>query len=153
MAYRALDLKGIGEEGRAGNDDCGGSEMRGIDISAAHSFAGHLYGVARLVVSWLWLGDQELCTVVASFVGWIPRDGNESALEEGVIDDVALVIFALDDPVTGKDFALAGVGEDEGGICALLCVYQKGSAGAEGAQSSSPVGVVRPTRYISSLRS
>ena len=101
----------------------------------------------------LWLDDQELCAVVASFVGWIPWDGNEGALEEGVIDDIALVIFALDDPVTGEDFALAGVGEDEGGICALFSVYQKRSAGTEGVQSSSPVGVVLPTRYISSLRS
>jgi hypothetical protein len=88
---------------------------------------------------------------VSSLVGWVPWDRNEGALEEGVIDDVAFVILALDDPVAGKDFALADVGEDEGGICTLFCVYQKGSAGAEGIQSSSPVGVARPTRYISPL--
>ena len=99
----------------------------------------------------LCLGDQRLCTVVAPFVGWLPWDGNKGALEEGVIDDVTLVVFALDDPVAGKDFALTGVGEDKGGIFALLCVYQKGPAGTEGVQSSSPVGVVLPTRYISSL--
>lgn len=90
---------------------------------------------------------------MASFVRRIPWDGNEGALEEGVIDDVALAIFAFDDPVAGKDFALASVGEDEGGIGALLCVYQKRSAGAKGVQSSSPVGVVLLTRYMSSLRS
>jgi hypothetical protein len=101
----------------------------------------------------LCLGDQKLCTVVAPFVGWLPWNGNEGALEEGVVDDVALAIFALDDPVTGEDFALAGVGEDEGGICALFSVYQKRSAGPEGVQSSSPVGVVLPTRYMSSLGS
>lgn len=101
----------------------------------------------------LCVGDQRLCTVVAPFVGWLPWDGNEGALEKGVIDDVALVIFALDDPVTGEDFSLAGVGEDEGGICTLFGVYQKGSAGPEGVQSSSPVGVVLSTRYMSSLRS
>ena len=94
---------------------------------------------------------QELCTVVASFIGWIPCNGNEGALEEGIVDDVALVIFAFDDPVAGKDFALTGISKDEGGIFALLCVYQKGPAGTEGVQSSSPVGVVLPTRYISSL--
>ena len=99
------------------------------------------------------MDDQELCAVVATFVGWIPWDRSEGALEEGVIDDVALVIFALDDPVAGKDFALTGVGEDEGGICALFSVYQKGSAGPKAVQSSSPVGVVLSTRYISSLRS
>ena len=93
------------------------------------------------------MDDRELCAVIATFVGWIPWDGNEGALEEGVIDDVALVIFAFYDPVASKDFAFAGVGEDGGGICALLCVYQKGPAGAEGVQSSSPVGVVLPTRY------
>lgn len=108
--------------------------------------------MARLVLR-LWLDDQELCTVVAPLVGWLPWDGNEGALEEGVIDDVALVIFALDDPVAGKDFALTGVGEDEGGICALFSVYQKGSAGPKAVQSSSPVGVDLPTRYMSSLRS
>ena len=106
--------------------------------------------MARLVLR-LWLDDQELCTVVASFIGWIPCDGNEGALEEGVIDDVALVIFAFDDPIAGKDFALTGVGEDKGWIFALLCVYQKRPAGTEGVQSSSPVGVVLPTRYMSSL--
>ena len=101
----------------------------------------------------LWLDDQELCTVVAPLVGWLPWDGNKGALEEGVIDDIALAIFALDDPVAGKDFALTGVGEDEGGICALFSVYQKRSAGPEGVQSSSPVGAVLPTRSMSSLRS
>ena len=93
--------------------------------------------VVRLVLRFC-LGDQRLCAVVASFIGWIPWDGNEGALEEGVIDDVALVIFALDDPIAGKHLALASVGEDEGGICALPCVYQKGPAGAEGVQSISP---------------
>jgi hypothetical protein len=99
----------------------------------------------------LCLSEQGLCAVVASFVGGVPRDGSERSLEEGIIDDVALVILAFDDPVTGKDFTLAVVGEDDGRICALACVYQKGSAGPERFQSSSPVGVVRPTGSISSL--
>jgi len=42
------------------------------------------------------------------------------------------VVFAFDDPVAGIGFALAGVGEDEGGVEALSCVYKKRSAGAEG---------------------
>ena len=89
---------------------------------------------------------------MAAFARGLPGDGGEGALEEGVVDDVALAVFALDDPVTGKDFALTGVGEDEGGIRALFGVYQKGPAGTEGVQSRSPDGVVLPKKYISSLR-
>ena len=74
----------------------------------------------------------ELAAVVAAFVGWFPGDGGEGSLEEAVVDDVALVIFAFDDPVAGKGFALAGVGEDEGGVEALGGVDEKGSAGAKG---------------------
>ena len=85
---------------------------------------------------------------MAPFVGWIPWDGSEGALEEAVIDDVALAIFALDDPVAGEDFALAGVGEDKGGTCALPCEYQKRSAGSEGFQSSSPVGLLSDEIYL-----
>jgi hypothetical protein len=73
-------------------------------------------------------------------VWWIPWDGDEGALEEGVVDDITLVIFALDDPVAGKDFALADVGEEEGGVFALSCLYEEGSAGSERVQSSSPDG-------------
>jgi hypothetical protein len=52
-------------------------------------------------------------------------------LEEGVVDDVALVIFSFDDPVAGIGFALSGVGEDEGGVEALCGVDEKGPAGAK----------------------
>ncbi len=138
-ACRAFDRKGIGEEGRDGVDDWGGLKTRGIDMIWLRIFYCRplMWRGQAGVVLRLWL-DQALGSVVASFVGCVPWDGNEGALEEGIIDDVALVIFALDDPVTGKDFALAGVGEDEGGICALCCVYQKGPAGSERFQSSSP---------------
>ena len=96
---------------------------------------------------------QELCTVVASFIGWIPCNGNEGALEEGIVDDVALVIFAFDDPVAGKDFALTGISKDEGGIFALLCVYQKGPASPKGVQFSSPDGADLPTVSMIPLHS
>jgi hypothetical protein len=43
-------------------------------------------------------------------------------LEEGVVDDVAFVILAFDDPVAREGFALSGVGEDEGGVEALRSV-------------------------------
>jgi hypothetical protein len=68
---------------------------------------------------------------VAAFAGWLPGDWGKGALEEGVVDDVALAVFAFDDPVSGIGFALAGVGEDQGGVEALGCVDEKGSAGAE----------------------
>ena len=64
-----------------------------------------------------------LAAVVTAFVGGLPGDGGKGALKEGVIDDVALVIFAFDDPVAGVGFALSGVGEDHGGVLALCCVY------------------------------
>ena len=72
-----------------------------------------------------------LAAVVASFAYGFPRDGGKGALEEGVVDDVALAVFAFDDPVARIGFALAGVGENEGGVEALGGVYEKRSAGAE----------------------
>jgi hypothetical protein len=73
-----------------------------------------------------------LAAVVAAFAGRLPGDGGKGALEEGVVDDVTLVVFAFDDPVAGIGFALAGVGEDEGGVEALGRIYEKRSAGTEG---------------------
>ena len=69
---------------------------------------------------------------MAAFTRGFPGDWSEGALEEAVVDDVALVVFAFDDPVAGIGFALAGVGEDEGGVEALGSVYQKGSTSTEG---------------------
>ena len=90
---------------------------------------------------------------MSSFVEGLPRDGGEGALEEGVVDDVALVVFAFDDPVAGIGFAMAKVGKDGGGLSALCSVYEKGSAGMKGAHFSSPGGVAQPTICISLLRS
>jgi hypothetical protein len=89
-----------------------------------------------------------LTAVVASFVRGLPGDGGEGALEEGIVDDVALVVFAFDDPVAGVHLALTGIGEDEGWTFALPGFYQKRSAGPEGFQFSSPDGVVPPTEGI-----
>jgi hypothetical protein len=96
--------------------------------------------------------DRELASaaVVAAFAGRLPGNGCEGALEEGVVDDVAFVIFAFDDPVAGVGFALAGVGEDDGGIGALGGVYEKGSAGAKRVHETlRSVPCVLPTKYIS----
>jgi hypothetical protein len=72
-----------------------------------------------------------LAAVVAAFGLGLPGDGREGALEEGVVDDVALVVFAFDDPVAGEGFALAGVGEDNGRVAALGGVDEERSAGAK----------------------
>jgi len=72
-----------------------------------------------------------LAAVVAAFAGRLPWDRGKGALKEGVVDDVAFAVFALDDPVAGKGFALSGISEDYGGVEALGGVYEKRSAGAE----------------------
>ena len=59
---------------------------------------------------------------MTAFGGSFPWDWSKGALEEGVVDDIAFVIFAFDDPVAGVGFALSGVGEDEGGTEALCGV-------------------------------
>jgi hypothetical protein len=79
-------------------------------------------------------GNTELTAVVAPFVRGFPGDRREGALEERVIHYVALVVFAFNDPVARKHFALTGVGEDEGCMPALCCFYQKRSAGPKGFQ-------------------
>ena len=96
---------------------------------------------------------RELAAVVSSFVCGFPGDGRKGSLEEGVVDDVALVVFAFDDPVSGIGFAMAEVGKDGGGLSALGGIYEKRSAGPKGVHFSSPGGVVQPTIYISLLRS
>jgi hypothetical protein len=101
----------------------------------------------------IFTGYAELASVVAPFVRSLPWDGGEGALEEGVVDDVALVVFAFDDPVAWIGFTLAAIGEDGGGLGALCGVYEKGSASTKGIQFSSPDGVVLPTRYMFSPRS
>ena len=68
---------------------------------------------------------------MAAFVGGLPWDWGKGALEKGVVDDVALVVLAFNDPVAGIGFALSGVGEDDGGVEALGGVYEKRSAGAK----------------------
>jgi len=68
---------------------------------------------------------------VAAFTRGFPGNRSKSALEEGVVHDVALVIFSFDDPVARVGFALSGVGEDEGGVEALGGVDEKWPAGAK----------------------
>jgi hypothetical protein len=72
-------------------------------------------GSVRLILR----SKGRLAAVVATLVRRLPGDGSEGALEEGVVDDVAFVIFAFDDPIAGVGFALTRVGEDEGGVEAL----------------------------------
>jgi hypothetical protein len=109
------------------------------------------WGVTKVAIGAAWACG--LAAVVSSFVRGLPGDGGEGALEEGVVDDVALVVFAFDDPVAGVDFALAGVGEDGRRLSALRGVYEDRSAGAKGVHVSSPGGVVLPTRLMIPPRS
>ena len=95
---------------------------------------------------------RELAAVVTSFAGGLGAHRREGALKERVINNVALVVFPLDDPVAGKDLALADVGEEDGGVLALFCFYEKRSAGAKGLQLSLLGGVVLPTMSISAPR-
>jgi hypothetical protein len=86
---------------------------------------------------------------VAAFGGRLPGDGSKGALEEGVVDDVTLVIFAFDDPVAWVGFALSGVSEDEGGVEALGGVDEKRSAGAEAVHLRlSPAALFRRRRVF-----
>ena len=80
------------------------------------------------------MSNTQLTAVVASFGHRLPWDGGKCALEESVIDDIALVIFTFDDPVTGKDLAFADIGEDDGWLAALCCSNEKGPAGPIGSQ-------------------
>ena len=100
------------------------------------------------------MGSAELTTVVSSFVRGLRSDGSEGELEEGVVDDVALVVFAFDDPVSGIGFAMAAVSEDRGGLSALCGIYEKRSAGKKGVHLSFLLAALfSPTMYISLLRS
>src|ERR1700753_981210 len=69
--------------------------------------------------------------VVTAVVRRCPRDRGEGTLKEGIVDDVAFVIFTFDDPVAGIGLALAGIGEDKGGVGALGGVDKQGSTGAK----------------------
>ena len=94
-------------------------------------------------------GSGRLAAVVAAFAGGLPGDRGKGALEEGVVDDVALVIFSFDDPVAGIGFALSGVGENEGGAKALRGVDEKGPAGAKRVHETLLAALFRRQRYFS----
>jgi hypothetical protein len=89
---------------------------------------------------------------VAAFAGRFPGDRSKGALEEGVVDDVAFVIFSFDDPVAGIGFALSGVCEDEGGVEALGGLDEKGSAGAKRAHEIFSGGIMSPPKTFQHLK-
>ena len=81
-----------------------------------------------------------LGAVVAGFVGVFPGirlEGSESALEEGVVYDVAFAVFSADDPVSALDVAEAEVGGDGLVLLALRGVDEQGAAGAKCTHDSS----------------
>src|SRR6267154_2615316 len=89
------------------------------------SFLAAMVGSRRVWLRLRFDWEGWLTAVVAALAGGLPGDRGKGALEEGVVDDVALVIFSFDDPVAGIGFALSGVGEDEGGVEALDGVDEK----------------------------
>ena len=99
------------------------------------------------------LGGAKLTAVLPAFGQGLPGDGGEGALEESVVNNVALVVFSFDDPVAGIGVTRAGAGEDRSGLSALRGVYEKRSAGAKGVHFSAPGGAVKPTESMFSLRS
>jgi hypothetical protein len=154
FCLHAFCLIGGASEVRDKSGSSGGSHTRDVAICTALFFCWpfEVLRVRRVVMSSR-LGCTELAAVVSSFVRRLPGDGGEGALEEGVVDDVAFVVFAFDDPVSGIGFAMAAVSEDGGGMSALCGIYEKRSAGTKGVHFSSPGGVVQPTICISLLRS
>ena len=61
---------------------------------------------------------------MAALVGGFPWDWGKGPLEKRVVDDVALVVLAFNDPVAWVGFPLSRVGEDDGGLAALRGVYE-----------------------------
>ena len=124
-------IKGIVSEGE--NEGAGGSCTRDNAICrcAFLLFWLRWAGAGGFGLRLSSVGSGRLAAVVAAFARGLPGDRGKGALEEGVVDDVALVIFAFDDPVAGIGFALSGVCEDGCGVEALRGVDEKGPAGAK----------------------
>ena len=59
-------------------------------------------------------------------------------MKECVIYNVALVVFAFDDPVAGECFTLADTRKENGGMRALPCFYEERSACSKGPQVRPP---------------
>src|ERR1700733_5307340 len=57
-----------------------------------------------------------------------PLEWSESTLEEGVIYDIALVVFSRYDPIASLYYALAKIGDYGHGSCAPCCLHQEGPA-------------------------
>ena len=64
-----------------------------------------------------------LASVVAPFGHGFATHWSERSLKECVVYNVALVIFAFDDPVAGECFTLADTRKENGGVTALPCFY------------------------------
>ena len=52
-----------------------------------------------------------------------PLERSESALEEGVIYDIALVVFSRYDPIASMYYPLAKIGDYGHGSCAPCCLH------------------------------
>jgi hypothetical protein len=87
---------------------------------------------------------------VFSFLYRLPGNRCESTLEEGIVYDVALVIFAFDDPVTRANSMLSQIGNYRGSLSALTRLYQQRSSRSKGIHGSPPPVLDTDNIYLSS---
>jgi hypothetical protein len=87
---------------------------------------------------------------VFSFLDRLPGNGGKSALEEGIVYDVVLVIFAFDDPVTGANPTLSQIGSDRGRLSALTRRYQQWSSCTKSIHGLAPPVLNTDTIYLNS---
>jgi hypothetical protein len=95
------------------------------------------------------LDATQLTAVLSPFIRRLPGDGGEGALEERVVDNVALLVFAFDDPVAGVRVSTTASGEEGSGSGALCGVYEKRSAGTKGAHSVLLAALLCRQNYVS----
>jgi hypothetical protein len=65
------------------------------------------------------LAQEGSAAVLPSFVDGFRGHGYKRALEEGVVDDILLVIFACNDPVPRANLVSSEIGNDPGIVSAL----------------------------------
>src|SRR5882757_10048331 len=104
----SVGMEGIASEGE--NEGAGGSFTRDNAIMPQHfsSFRAAMVWSRRVWLRLRFEWEGWLAAVVAALARGLPWNRSKGALEEGVVDDVALVVFSFDDPVTGIGFALSG---------------------------------------------
>jgi hypothetical protein len=94
--------------------------------------------------------ERDSAAVLFSFFGRLPEHRGKRTLKEGVVDDVLLVIFAVDDPVTGVNLTLSQIGSDRGRVTALTRRYQQRSSCTKSIHGLAPSVLNTDTMYLNS---